>query len=317
QAEQLARSRQLFQNQKVLMVWDNFESLLETFDSAAQGSRSVQGSASSAITDAVASGYTADERTRIRALFRDWTEEPAGHGRLLITCRPREAGLPGVRRMELAGLARLDSLYLLAQVLRKNDTSLDDERFDKDNMEALLDVLDDHPLSIELVGPHLKQLTPEQIVADFRELLDQFTGDADVERNRSLLASLRFSTSRLSAQAQAALPWLGLFQGGVFEVNLLDVSQMDPSTWDGIRAELEATGWVWGERDMEVKDRPYLRFHPTLPYAVGRAVYADATANQTNTEGGRLSLADQEDIRKRFIAVYHELTVAIDRAIRG
>ena len=58
-------------------------------------------------------------------------------------------------------------------------------------------MLGDHPLSIELVGPHLKQLTPEQIVADFRKLLDQFTGDAEVERNRSLLASLRFSTSRL------------------------------------------------------------------------------------------------------------------------
>ena len=167
QAEQLARARQLFQEQDVLMVWDNFESLLEPFDNAARGSRPVQdgAGASSAVTHAIASGYTADERTRIIKLFRDWTEDPAGHGRLLITCRPREAGLPGVRRMELGGLARPDSLYLLAQVLRKHDTSLDDERFDKDNLEALLDVLGDHPLSIELVGPHLKQLTPEQIVA--------------------------------------------------------------------------------------------------------------------------------------------------------
>ena len=167
QAEQLERARQLFQEQDVLMVWDNFESLLETFDNAARGSRPVQdgAGASSAVTDAIALGYTAEERTRILTLFRDWTEDPAGHGRLLITCRPREAGLPGVRRMELAGLARPDSLYLLAQVLRKHDTSLDDERFEKDNLEALLDVLGDHPLSIELVGPHLKQLTPEQIVA--------------------------------------------------------------------------------------------------------------------------------------------------------
>src|SRR5206468_9491672 len=117
-------------------------------------------------------------------------------------------------------------------VLRKHDTSLDDKRFNKDNLEALLDVLGDHPLSIELVGPHLKQLTPEQIVTDFRKLLDQFTGDAEVERNRSLMASLRFSTSRLSQQAQAALPWLGLFQGGVFERILLDVSHIDSAAWD-------------------------------------------------------------------------------------
>ena len=37
QDEQLERARQLFQEQDVLMVWDNFESLLDTFDNAAQG----------------------------------------------------------------------------------------------------------------------------------------------------------------------------------------------------------------------------------------------------------------------------------------
>lgn len=310
QAEQLARARQLFQAQDVLMVWDNFESVLETFDNAAPDSQPVQdgADASSAVTPAPASGYTAEERTRILTLFRDWTEDPAGHGRLLITCRPREAGLPGVRRMELAGLARPDSLYLLAQVLHKHDTSLDDERFKPDNLEALLDVLGDHPLSIELVGPHLKQLTPEQIVARFHELLDQFTGDAEVERNRSLLASLRFSTSRLSAQAQDALPWLGLFQGGVFEEILLDVSQMDPTAWDRVRAELEATALVRVETDIEMNNRPYLRFHPTLPYAI---------ASQADTDDGRLGLADQEDVRQRFIAVYLVLTGAIYRALHG
>ena len=154
-------------------------------------------------------------------------------------------------------------------------------------------------------------------MARFRELLDQFTGDAEVERNRSLLASLRFSTSRLSAQAQAALPWLGLFQGGVFEQILLEVSQMDPAAWDGVRAELEATALVRVETDIEINDRPYLRFHPTLPYAVGGAVLADATASQADADDGRLSLADQEDVRQRFIAVYRALTVAIDRALRG
>jgi Tetratricopeptide repeat len=263
------------------------------------------------------SGYTAEERERIIKLFRDWTEDPTGHGRLLITCRPREAGLPGVRRLELAGLARPDSLYLLAQVLRKHDTSLDDERFEKDNLEALLEVLGDHPLSIELVGPHLKQLTPEQIVARFHELLDQFTGTAEVERNRSLLASLRFSTNRLSAQAQAALPWLGLFQGGVFEQILLNVSQMDPAVWDGVRAELETTALVRVETDIEIANRPCLRFHPTLPYAVGEAGFAEATASQANADDCVLSLANQEDVRQRFIAAYRGLTVAIDEALRG
>jgi CHAT domain len=55
QAEQLERARQLFQKQDVLMVWENFESLLETFDHAARGSQPVQDGPdeSSAVTDAV------------------------------------------------------------------------------------------------------------------------------------------------------------------------------------------------------------------------------------------------------------------------
>jgi CHAT domain len=58
QAEQLERACRLFQGQDVLMVWDNFESLLETFDNAARGSRPVQGGAgeSFAVTPVAALG---------------------------------------------------------------------------------------------------------------------------------------------------------------------------------------------------------------------------------------------------------------------
>ena len=76
-----------------------------------------------------------------------------------------------------------------------------------------------------------------------------------------------FSTRRLSAEAQEAMPWLGLFSGGVFEQLLLDVSEMDPARWEAARAELEATALVRVERDIMLADRPYLRFHPTLAYA--------------------------------------------------
>lgn len=197
QDEQSNRARALFRSHDVLMVWDNFESVLEMFADP-------EAVSDPASTPMPMPGYNAETRRRIIDLFRDWTQD--GRGRLLITCRPEETGLPGVRRVGLAGLARPDSLYLLAQVLHKYDLSLDDERFTPENLDALLDALQDHPLSIELVGPHLKRQRPEQIVADFHRLLEQFRGDAEVERNRSLLASLRFSTSRLSEQAQAALP---------------------------------------------------------------------------------------------------------------
>jgi hypothetical protein len=125
-----------------------------------------------------------------------------------------------------------------------------------------------HPLSIELVGPHLKDMRPEEIVADFRKLLDGFKGDAEVERNRSLKASIGFSLKRLSKEAREAVRWLGLFQGGVFEEVLLLVSKMDPVAWEQARGELEATALVSVEWKIMPAGKPYLRFHPTLAASV-------------------------------------------------
>ncbi len=207
QAEQLERARQLFQEQDVLMVWDNFESLLETFDNAAQGSRPVQDGVRRVVRRHPRDCTRDIPPRNARGLSRSSATGPRTR-RVTAACSS-----PAVRgKRACRGCGEWSWPVWLAQTVcicwprccanttRRWMTT----RFDKDNLGALLDVLGDHPLSIELVGPHLKQLTPEQIVAHFRELLDQFTGDAEVERNRSLLASLRFSTSRLSAQAKAA-----------------------------------------------------------------------------------------------------------------
>src|SRR5205823_255667 len=73
--KQRQRVKQLFQQRRVLMVWDNFESVLPAFQ---------QGDGPALYGD--------EERARITELFRDWTESPEGQGRLLITCRPAETG---------------------------------------------------------------------------------------------------------------------------------------------------------------------------------------------------------------------------------
>lgn len=219
---------------------------------------------------------------------------------MLITCRPEDAGLPGALRHELHGLARPDSLWLLMRVLETAGVDLNDNLLGRDKLNELLNLLADHTLSIELVGPHLKKLTAEQIIADFGKLLDQFKRGAGQQRNESLLASLEFSASHLSEQAQAALPWLGMFSGGVFEDNLLDVSGLDPQVWEAVRAELEATALVRVERDLEINGRPYLRFHPTLAYACA----------------GR-NVPDPDEARKRFVMVYRAVMRMVDKMLRG
>ncbi len=90
--------------------------------------------------------------------------------------------------------------------------------------------------------------------------------DAFEARNRSLLASLEFSRRHLRPEAQAALPFLGWFEGGVFEQFLLDFAELDAEAWATARAELVATALVSVE-ELDQFNSPYLRFHPTLAYA--------------------------------------------------
>ncbi len=282
--EQRRRAIEFFQQSDVLMVWDNYESVLPQFNDGAA---------------AHGSPYTDEERRRLADLFHDLTTGP-GHGCLLVTCRPGETGLPGAQRQELHGLARPDSLWLLHRILERDGLTLSDPRFTKDKLDPLLRDLADHPLSLELVGPHLRTLTPEAIRADFGKLLEKFEQTAEQSRNRSLLASLEFSRRHLSPEARAALPWLGFFSGGVFEVNLLGMSQMEPAAWEPIRTELQGIALLRTEDDLQLAGRPFLRFHPTL---------AIASADST--------LAEQPETRQRFIGVYVALNRVLHKALNG
>jgi len=280
-AEQRRRAIEDFRQKAVLMVWDNFESALPQFNDAADNP------------------YTDEERRLLADLFRDLTVG-VGNGCLLVTCRPGDTGLPGAARHELQGLARADSLWLLAEILERHGLKLSDPKLSRDHLDPLLNDLADHPLSLELVAPHLRDLTPEAIRADFAKLLDQFRQDAPEGRNSSLLASLEFSRRHLSDAARAALRWLGLFSGGVFEGVLLDVSQLTPEAWAPICRELQRIALVRVENDILIGNRPFLRFHPTLAAAV--------------VDG---ALAQQPDIRQRYIQVYGALRQALHNALNG
>jgi len=311
--EQRRRAIEFFQQRDVLMVWDNFESALPQFGTmdisvhltsdtgkGEQGDKEEKTQTGKNAHPTHASPYTDDERHRLANLFQDLTSGP-GRGRLLVTCRPGDTGLPGLQKMELHGLARADSLWLLHRILERDGLTLDDPRFTKDKLDPLLRDLADHPLSLELVGPHLKTNTPEAIRADFGKLLEKFENqDADQGRNRSLLASLEFSRRHLSPAARDALPWLGLFSGGVFEDNLLDVSQIKPEEWEPIRKELQGIALLRPEDDVQIAGRPFLRFHPTLAIA--------STDDQH---------AEQPETRQRFVQVYLAVMGMLDKALSG
>ena len=286
--EQRRRAIEFFQERSILMVWDNYDSVLPQFNIAKNGGAAMHGSP-----------YTDDERRSLVDLFHDLTVQ-RGKGSVLVTCRPGDVGLPAAMKFELHGLARADSLWLLHRILERDGIKLSDPRLSRDRLDPLLDELADHPLSLELVGPHVRTLAPEQIRADFAKLAETMKQDSDLRHNTSLLASLEFSRRNLSDAARAALRWLGLFRGGVFEDNFLDVSQIEPGVWKMIRSELEGVALLRTEDDIQIGGRPFLRFHPTLALAC-----RDST------------LAGNPETRQRFLHVYFALMQALDKALTG
>ena len=144
-------------------------------------------------------------------------------------------------------------------------------------------------------------MTPARIRSEFGTLLSRFADEnVDEPRNRSLLASMEFSKTRLSEAAQKVLPYFAWFEGGVFEQFLLDFAELEAGTWEPIRSELVATALVSVDEDIQISDPPYLRFHPTLRYA--------ATTEQ---------VPDREAAERRFIGVYRSVAGAANQALRG
>lgn len=282
--EQQKVALQLFRERRGLLVWDNFESTLPQFQQGEQGGPVA---------------YPEAERARLRRFYEALTEAK-GEGRLLVTCRPVDAALPGIKEHLLKGLERPDSLHLVHAIADVKSIDLERVGYGRGEIEKLLDLLVDHPLSLSLVGPHLKSLKPAEICMDFGGLLDRFKDEtAEEGRNKSLLASMAFSTSRLSEASRAVLPWLAWFQGGAFEDDILAFAQLSLDVWSSIRAELEATALLRVEQ-LEAFKVPFLRFHPTLPYAARRR------------EVGEVEAAEQ-----RFVAVYLAVMREVYAALNG
>nr|VFK29785.1 MAG: Tetratricopeptide repeat-containing protein [Candidatus Kentron sp. MB]VFK74945.1 MAG: Tetratricopeptide repeat-containing protein [Candidatus Kentron sp. MB] len=298
--EQWRRAVRLFHENPVLLVWDNFETTLPRFADALMDATSYENHKA----DDPITGFSSESRELLQRLYRDFTAPKNGQsprGKLLITCRQADAGLPGVEKLELKGLACPDALYLLRAVIQKK--AIDPERpgYERHEIDNLLKMLAWQPLAIELVTPHLAELTPEQIRAEFPQHLECFTDDSHPEaRNRSLLASLDFSVQRLSPNARKVLPLLSWFRGGVFETFLLAFTERESAEWAAVRKELVATALIRVEEAPDINDT-YLEFHPILPFI----------------QSGDVAMENAPALRDRFLAMYLDVRDSINDALLG
>jgi tetratricopeptide (TPR) repeat protein len=188
-----------FRKQRVISVWDNFES--------------------------AASNLTDEDRASL-AGFLDAIR--ATRGKVIITSRSSEDWLDSSLRcvLPLGGLDREERWEYCDTILRELNLKID--RNDPD-LVALMDQLAGHPLAMRVVLSKLERMPAAQISEALRTNLAAL-GLSEKEEQGRLFATLRFVEQGLPEDLRPMLPLAGLHESylsaGLFE---LMSKQVDPS----------------------------------------------------------------------------------------
>ncbi|HEX7291993.1 MAG TPA: tetratricopeptide repeat protein [Conexibacter sp.] len=218
-AERRAAVERTLEQRRLLLIWDNFESVHTMPD-----------------PDQATPTLGAAEREQLRAFL----EGPAVRGRsvLLITSRTREEWLGDagdVARIEVRGLVGQEVNDYADAIVKAIPAAAPRRR--RRSFAELLAWLDGHPLSMRLILPHLANTEPETLLDGLRGIvaLPEAAG-AHAGRTQSLTASIAYSFAHLDATTRRVLVAVCLFQGAV-DVNVLAVlSEQDgvPERFAGV-----------------------------------------------------------------------------------
>ncbi len=225
---------------------------------------------------------------------KGWSQ--VGATRLLLTTRDgamSHADYPAANSrqhqlLSLSGLGKEDAIRYFQGLMKLPPAP----KWDLPPRAALIELFEMvqfHPLSIKLVAYQLKDRRVGDLARSLEALL---AAEPQADKQRCLVASLNLSLERLDADLLELLPRLGVFQGGAFEPQILNITEFAPEQWQQLRSALERTGLVQIEM-LEYWTVPFLRFHPTLAPVLWR----------------RLSAMEQIDMRNRYQDCYYEFAV--------
>ncbi len=266
-------------DRRMLVVWDNFESVLPAFNAGRP------------------------MPPEYADLARRWTR---GASRVLITCRDAAVGWvsdPTSVPFPLGELSKPEGLMLLVGYLDRvqiDRRQREHRGWTAAVLEPIVERVGGHPLALELLAPQLAQLGPQRVLDEVSELLSRLRQEAPEGRNQSMWASLDFSIRHLSEPTRAVLPAVALLAGGCLENMAAKVVGLEGDAWQQVRSELERTGLVRVEG-------PFLRPHPVLgdvvpsfnakPAGTGRCLPMDRV--QCRCPAGACGLALNEGSRGR------------------
>ena len=198
--QRLAAIRRLLGQYRVLLMWDNFESVREMPD---------PGGATPLLDE--------DGCARLRE-FVDWVRDYSV-GMVLITSRAPEEWLGDVRRIPVGGLNRAEAAEYADHLLAPFPAA--HRRREHRSFGELLEWLDGHPLAMRLTLPRLEAADPTVLLAALDGTVPLPVADGAGEgRLSSLGACITYSFGHLPDRARRLLPALSLYQG-IADVNTL------------------------------------------------------------------------------------------------
>ena len=215
-AQRIAQVKALLGQLRVLLVWDNFESVREMPDPAG-------------VTPPL------DEAGCVALKdFLAWVRDHSASV-VLVTSRAQEDWLGQVRRIGVGGLNLPEAAQYAGRLLEPYPVAR--RRQEHRSFAGLLDWLDGHPLAMRLTLPRLDTTDPAELLADLRGTTPLPAADApDADRTTSLAASITYSYTHLAGQTRRLLPAVSLFHG-VADVDVLaafSAEETVPSRFAGI-----------------------------------------------------------------------------------
>ena len=189
--ERMETVRRLLEQYRGLLVWDNFESVVEMPDPAG-----------------ATPPLDEDGRDRL-AEFLHWVREHSKSA-VIITSRAREDWLGDAHRIPVGGLNRAEAVEYAGLLLAPFPAV--QRRRAQRSFGELLDWLDGHPLAMRLTLPRLQDADPATLLADLRgTALLPAEGSPGAGRLSSLGACITYSFAHLGEPARRLLPALSLF----------------------------------------------------------------------------------------------------------
>ncbi|WP_239101859.1 CHAT domain-containing tetratricopeptide repeat protein, partial [Microbispora amethystogenes] len=198
--------QRLLAEYRLLLIWDNFESVHSMPDPTAA-------------TPPLADTQLEELRQFLHQLAQ------LGRSSILITSRTPETWLgPELRRIEVGGLSEDEAIDHADHLLLPFPNSR--RRRQRPAFAELMEWLDGYPLAMRLVLPHLDGTGPDILLAALQGTAP-LPGSDDGDRTTSLSAGVAYSFTHLPPDDQQALAAVALFHG-VASANVLATMSLVP-----------------------------------------------------------------------------------------